>query len=165
LNGTTVIKLNGPGVSDQVQAGAGITYGGALNMVNISGTPLAAGNSFQIFNATGYAGSFTSITPATPGAGLVWDTSQLNIGVVNVVAATSQPVISSTLLLGGNLIFSGTNGVANGSYSVWTTTNLATPFTSWMTLLTNNFDATGSFSVTNPISSDSPQQFYRIQSP
>ena len=165
LNGTTVIKLNGPGVSDQVQAGAGITYGGGLNLVNISGTPLAAGNSFQIFNATGYAGSFASITPATPGAGLVWDTSQLNIGVVNVVAATSQPVISSTLLLGGNLIFSGTNGAANGSYSVWTTTNLATPFTNWMTLLTNTFDATGSFSVTNPIPPGSSQQFYRIQSP
>jgi autotransporter-associated beta strand protein len=165
LNGTTVIKLNGSGVSDQVQAGAGITYGGALNLVNISGTPLAAGNSFHIFNATSYAGSFASITPATPGAGLVWDTSQLNNGVVNVVTATSQPVISSTSLSGGNLVFSGTNGVSNESYSVWTTTNLTVPFTNWVLLLTNTFDAAGAFSVTDIISPDSLQQFYRIQSP
>jgi hypothetical protein len=165
LNGTTVIKLNGSGVNDQIQAGAGITYGGSLNLVNISGAPLAAGNRFQIFNSTSYAGSFANLVPVEPGAGLVWDTSQLNIGVVNVVAATLQPAISSTLLLGGNLIFSGTNGAATGSYSVWTATNLATPFTNWITLLTNTFDATGSFSVTNPISFGSPQQFYRIQSP
>ena len=166
LAGTVIIKLNGSGTNDVVQStGAGVTYGGTLNLVNISGTALTAGNSFPIFNATSYAGSFASITPATPGAGLVWDTSQLNIGVVNVAAATSQPVISSTFVSDGNLIFSGTNGVANRNYSVWTTTNLATPFTNWMTLLTNTFDATGSFSVTNLIFPGSPQQFYRIQSP
>jgi hypothetical protein len=164
LNGTTVIKLDGSGINDEVQAGAGITYGGTLNLVNISGSPLANGNSFNIFSANTYSGSFANITPATPGAGLAWDTSQLNTGFISVVV-TSQPVINSTMVSGGNLIFSGTNGVANGNYSVWTTTNLATPFTNWLTLLTNTFDAMGSFSVTNPISLGSPQQFYRIQSP
>ncbi|HMD55565.1 MAG TPA: hypothetical protein VKJ65_13535, partial [Phycisphaerae bacterium] len=165
LNGTTVIKLDGSGVNDEVQAGAGITYGGTLNLVNISGAPLAVGNSFQIFSAASYAGSFANIVPATPGAGLAWGTSQLNIGFLNVVAAPSQPVISSTIVSGGNLIFSGTNGVANGTYYVLTSTNLATPLANWTPLVTNTFDANGGFSVTNAITSGTPQLFYCIQLP
>jgi hypothetical protein len=164
LNGTTVIKLNGSGVNDQVQAGAGITYGGTLNLVNISGAPLAVGNSFQIASAASYAGSFASITPATPGAGLAWDTTQLNtLGSIGVVAGPSQPRINSVVVSGGSLILSGTNGTAGGSYSVLTTTNLATPLTNWTALFTNTFDGTGAFSVTNPVSAGTPQRFYNIK--
>ena len=166
LNGTTVIKLNGSGISDEVQAsGAGITYGGTLSLNNISGAPLTAGNNFKIFSATSYTGSFANITPGTPGAGLAWDTSQLNTGFLNVVVAPSQPVVNSVLLSGGSLIFSGTNGAAGGSYSVLTTTNLATPLANWSSVATNSFDATGAFSVTNAITPGSPQQFYHILSP
>ena len=153
LTGTSTLKLNGSGVNDQVQAGTSITYGGTLNLVNISGAPLANGNSFQIFNATSYTGSFTSITPAQPGAGLAWDTSQLNtLGFIGLAGCASQPVVNSVRVSGGNLIFSGTNGTASQSYSVLTTTNLATPIANWVPLLTNNFDGTGAFSVTNAIS-------------
>ena len=164
LNGTTTLKLNGSGVNDQIQAGAGITFGGTLILTNISGTPLANGNSFQIFNAASYtAGSYT-ITPSTPGAGLAWDTSQLNtFGIINVVAAASQPVIGGTKVSGGNLIFSGTGGTANGNYWVLTATNLATPFGSWPTQATYTYDATGAFSVTNAISPGTAQRFYRIK--
>jgi hypothetical protein len=160
LLGTTTIKLNGSGVNDQVQAGAGITYGGALNLVNISATVLAISNSFQIFNAASYAGSFTNITPATPGTGLMWDTSHLNIGLLKV---TTAPVISSTKISGGNLIFSGTCGTTNGSYLVLTSTNLAVPLMNWTVSTTNNFDGTGGFSATNAIDPGTPQMFYRIQ--
>ncbi len=160
LNGTTVMKLNGSGVNDQVQAGAGITYGGTLSLINISGSPFAAGNSFQIFSAASYTGSFANITPATPGAGLAWDTSQLNTGFLNVV---SQPVINSTKVAGGNFIFSGTNGTAGRNYSVLTATNITTPLPNWTALATNSFDGTGAFSVTNAISGGTPRRFYRIK--
>jgi hypothetical protein len=164
LGGTTTLKLNGSGVNDQVQAGTSITYGGTLNLVNISGAPLANGNSFQIFNAPSYIPGSYTITPTTPGAGLAWDTSQLNtLGFINVVAAASQPVIGSTKVSGGNLIFSGTGGTANGNYWVLTATNLATPFGSWPTQATYTYDATGAFSVTNAISPGTPARFYRIK--
>jgi autotransporter-associated beta strand protein len=164
LNGTTVVKLNGSGINDEVVAGGGITYGGTLNLVNISGAPLANGNSFQIFSAASYSGSFANITPATPGAGLAWDISQLNSGIISVVVP-SQPVISSTEVSGGNLIFSGTNGVANGTYYVLASTNLATPLTNWTVLSTNTFGAPGTFTVTNAINPGTPQLFYLIQLP
>jgi autotransporter-associated beta strand protein len=163
LNGTTVLKLDGSGVNDEVQAGGGITYGGTLELVNISGSPYAAGNSFQIFSGTSYSNSFASIVPATPGSGLAWDTSQLNIGFLNVVAASSQPVIGSTRASGGNLIFSGTGGSANGTYYVLTTTNLTNSLSNWTVVSTNSFDGSGNFSVTNAINPATPQRFYIIR--
>ncbi|HXI70984.1 MAG TPA: LamG-like jellyroll fold domain-containing protein [Verrucomicrobiae bacterium] len=165
LHGTTTLKLNGSGVNDQVQAGTSVTYGGTLNLVNVSGAPLANGNSFQVFSAASYSGSFTSITPATPGAGLAWDTSQLNtFGFINVVSSTgSGPVIGSTTVSGGNLIFSGTGGTANGSYAVLTATNIATPLINWTSLVTNSFNGVGAFSVTNAILPGTPQRFYSIK--
>ena len=164
LNGTTTLKLNGSGVNDQVQAGTSITYGGTLNLVNISGSPLANGNSFQIFNAPSYIPGSYTITPATPGAGLAWDTSQLNtFGTIGVMIAPPQPVINNVVLSGGNLVINGTGGTANGNYWVITATNLTTPFGSWPTQAAYTYDATGAFSVTNAVSPGTPARFYRIK--
>jgi hypothetical protein len=160
LNGNTVIKLDGSGSNDMVQAGGNISYGGTLNLANISGSPLAAGNSFKVFSAANYSGSFSSITPSTPGAGLAWDTTQLNTGVINVLVGSSGPVISSTKASGGNLIFSGTGGTASGTYYVLSTTNL---FKSWIIIATNSYDASGNFTVTNSIVPGVPLKFYRIE--
>jgi hypothetical protein len=146
-----------------VQSDAGITYGGTLSLLNISGSPLAVGDSFQIFNAASYAGSFASINPPTPGSGLAWNISQLNSGLLSVMAAAPQPVINGVAIAAGNLIFSGTNGTAGGLFHVLATTNLATPLTNWVALTTNSFNANGSFSVTNAITPGTPQEFYLIE--
>ncbi len=96
LNGTTIIKLDGTGVNDVLQANGSITYGGTLILTNISGSPLVAGNSFQVFNAFNRSGSFLTITPPTPGTGLAWDLSHLSSGQINgVITATTKPVIGS----------------------------------------------------------------------
>jgi len=165
LSGTTLMDLNQTaGTRDQITC-ASITYGGTLSLNNLAGT-LAAGNSFKLFNASSYSGSFANVTPATPGSGLAWDLSQLNtFGTIGVMTAQAQPVIGSTKVSGTNLIFSGTGGTANGNYWVLTSTNLATPFGSWPTQATSTYDATGAFSVTNAISPGTPQRFYRIKQP
>jgi autotransporter-associated beta strand protein len=161
LNGTTVIKLNGSGVNDVVGSASGITYGGTLNLVNISGAPYAAGNSFQIFSAASYGGNFAGIVPATPGAGLVWDTSQLNIGFLNVIAGSTPPTISSHSVVNGNLIFGGSGGPANGNYVVLSTTNAAAKLATWTPVITNSFDGSGNFSATNAIGTG--QHYYAIK--
>ncbi|MGH7990311.1 MAG: hypothetical protein ACREDS_09015, partial [Limisphaerales bacterium] len=163
LNGTTALKLDGSGVNDEVEAGGGITYGGTLNLENISGSPLAVGDSFQLFSGTSYSGSF-NIVPATPGAGLAWDTSQLNtLGFLNVAAA-ARPVIGGVKVSNGSLIFSGTGGTANGTYYVLSTTNLTNALPDWTVLSTNTFDGSGTFNVTNAINSGNPQRFYFLES-
>jgi autotransporter-associated beta strand protein len=165
LSGTTVIKLDGSGSNDVIQAAANITYGGTLNLVNVSGLPMASGNSFQVFSAASYTSSFAHITPATPGPGLAWNTTQLNAGLITVTVAPSQPVISNTKVLGGNLIFGGTNGSPLAGYSVLTTTNITTPLANWTLSSTGSFDSSGAFSVTNTISAGSAQRFYMIRMP
>jgi len=129
LAGTTVIKLNGNGGNDVLQSSSSIHYGGTLNLVNISGSPMAAGQSFQLFSAGTLSGSFASITPTVPGTGLAWDTSQLSNGLISVITV---PVITSTKVSGGNLILSGTGGTANGNYVVLSSTNVVTPLINWV---------------------------------
>ncbi|HEY1787724.1 MAG TPA: hypothetical protein VGJ73_06185, partial [Verrucomicrobiae bacterium] len=162
LNGTTVIKLDGTS-NDVIEAAANIMYGGTLNLANISGAPLTAGNSFQIFNAATYSGSFSSITPATPGSGLTWNTSQLSSGIISVVGGPNGPVVGSAKVAGGNFIFSGSGGVTNGTYYVLTSTNLLTPLPGWTPIATNMYDGSGNFSVTNPLSASNHQRFYIIK--
>jgi fibronectin-binding autotransporter adhesin len=163
LGGATVIKL-GSGTNDVVQAGGNISYGGTLNLVNASGAPLAAGNSFHIFTAAGFSGSFAAgIVPTTPGPGLVWDTTQLGSGIISVATGASQPVLGGAAISSGNFIFSGSNGPANGNYVVLTTTNLATALTNWTPLVTNAFDSNGAFHYTNGVDTTVPHHFYTIK--
>ena len=162
LSGTTLMDLNQTaGTHDQI-VGASITYGGTLSLNNLAGT-LTAGDSFKLFNASSYHGSFANVTPATPGSGLAWDLSQLNSGFVNVVSA-SGPVLNNPQISGGNLILSGTGGTNNGPYHVLTSTNLATPLASWIILANGTFDASGNFSSTNAVGT-AKQQFYVIKQP
>jgi fibronectin-binding autotransporter adhesin len=164
LSGTTLMDLNQTaGTHDQI-VGASISYGGTLSLNNLAGT-LIAGNSFKLFNASSYHGSFAIVTPSTPGAGLAWDLSQLNSGFVNVVAASGTgPVVNNPQIIGGNLILSGTGGTNNGPYHVLTSTNLATPLPSWIILTNGTFDASGNFSSTNAVGT-AKQQFYIIKQP
>jgi hypothetical protein len=161
LAGTTIIKLNGSGTNDAVTSFGTINYGGTLNLLNISGAPLAIGDSFHIFNAGTINGAFSFIS--SPGPGLAWDTTQLSSGVLTVIAGASQPVISSSAVSGGNFIFSGTNGSAGSKYVVLTSTNIAAPLASWAPLVTNTFDGSGAFHETNAIVSGRAQHFFLIQ--
>jgi len=160
LGGNTVMKLDGSGVSDEIISATRINYGGTLIVANVSGSPLAAGNSFQLFSAPTLSGTFT-ISPSIPGPGLVWDTSQLAVnGSLNIIAGSS-PVIKNVQYTSGNLIFSGTGGLANANYVVYASTNLAT--TNWIPVETNAFGASGNFNVTNAVNVRTPQTFYRIK--
>jgi autotransporter-associated beta strand protein len=91
LHGTTYIEVNKATATtnDQLFAGGTVAYDGTLLVTNL-GTAFVAGDSFKIFSASGlpaYSGAFTSIIPATPGAGLAWDTNALaTSGTLNVVA-------------------------------------------------------------------------------
>lgn len=159
LEGVTDIKLDGT-TNDVVQAGGTLTFGGTLNLANV-GAALAAGNSFKIFNAATYTGSFSTISPASPGAGLAWNTSQLGSGVLSVVTGSSGAVITSTKVSGGNFIFGGTGGTASAPFDVLSTSNLLTG--PWITNGTGAFDSSGNFSATNAIVPGVHQEFYQIK--
>jgi hypothetical protein len=105
----------------------------------------------------------------------LWDGTTLTVSGsfnVNLNAMQSKlfrfalpppPVISNVTLSGDSLVFSGANGVANGSYTVLVSTNITAALTKWTALQTNSFDAGGSFHATNAICPGYAKQFYRIQ--
>lgn len=162
LNGTTVIKLTA-GTNDVIQAGGQIVFGGTLKFASLSSPPVV-GDSYKVFNAVGYSGAFTNIVPATQGLGLAWDLSQLNAGRVGVVSVPiTPPAITETMLAPAGLVFAGTGGVPGLTFHVLSTTNLSASLSNWLVAGTNTFDATGNFRLTNPISPNIPQQFYRLR--
>ena len=78
-----------------------LTCGGTL-IVNALGTGYQVGDSFKVFAATNYVGVFTTVTPASPAPGLVWDTSQLGAGVLTVAAGPPQTGLAA--IFGDNMV-------------------------------------------------------------
>jgi autotransporter-associated beta strand protein len=168
LQGNALMKLNpATGTNDVINVvnGNTITLGGTLTLMNVSASPFAGGNSFQLFNAAAYSGSFTNIVPATPGTGLAWDTNNLPNGVLAVISvAVPQPVITSVSLSGTNIIINGSNGLAGEQYHILTSTNVALPLSSWTVLPAGTFSG-ATFSLTNGIDLNAPRGFYIIRVP
>ena len=77
----------------------------------------------------------------------------------------SVPLFAQPMVRSGNLILTGTDGSANCSYRLLTSTNVALPAFSWTPVLTNTFGSDGSFSNTVPIASSARQSFYRLITP
>jgi autotransporter-associated beta strand protein len=163
LLGTTRMELNrATATNDVLQVGGTLNYGGTLALANPGGA-LIAGDSFKMFNAAFYAGAFAMITPATPGPGLIWDTSQLAVNGTLKVAVAPAPFFTTMTLAGTNAVFSGTNGPRDGIYWVRASTNIALPVNAWPVIGTNSFDSNGGFGVTNPIDPAANQLFYLLQ--
>jgi autotransporter-associated beta strand protein len=116
LSGTTSIEVDkGAGqTSDQVLGITTLTEGGTLQVSNL-GAALAAGDSFPVFTATIYSGSFATVTPS-PGAGLAWDTEMLRTnGVLRVHNAPVAGNDSAGAQLGQTITIPVTKLIGNDS--------------------------------------------------
>lgn len=161
------LELNAAALTnDTVKTVGAIAYNGTLIVSNTAGT-LTAGQSFKLFEAPGYSGSFTVITLPTLVANLAWTNRLATDGTIAVfsTAPATPPVFNSVITSGSNLVLSGTNGPANSAYYVLSATNVALPVASWSRIATNNFNGSGNFAFTNAIVPGIPQQFYRLQLP
>jgi fibronectin-binding autotransporter adhesin len=169
LAGLTAMELNaGTSASDQINCTNTITYGGALTVTNINGT-LAAGQSFRLFRAGGYAGAFSSLTLPTnqlPANAYWTNTLALNGTIAVVSAVIPHPVVTSITLNGLNATINATNGAPGATFLVLSSTNVSLPLSNWTALATNVFDVNGNivnYTVTNGVSG--PQRFYLLQVP
>jgi hypothetical protein len=135
------ISRNGATLTnDQLQVAGTLTYGGPLTVSDLGPSALAAGNSFQVFSASGYSGAFTSVTLPPLSAGLTWTNKLLVNGSIQVLSVLSSR-IGNIAQSGTNVVISGTNGPPNGTYFVLASTNISLPLTNWAPVLTNQFDA------------------------
>ena len=117
LAGTVVMELSksvgGATTNDLLAVSTALTYAGALVVTNIGTNALAVGDSFKLFNAPSYAGSFSSTTLSALAGSLIWNTSTLtNNGTISVGSTpviTNQPQ-SVTVYVNSNATFSVTAG-------------------------------------------------------
>jgi autotransporter-associated beta strand protein len=166
LNGNVIIELDkANGANDVLHSGSALGFGGTLTLAN-SGA-LATGDSFKIFDAASYNGTFANIIPTSPGGGLTWDTSSLNIDGTIKVSGTSIPQahITGTILANGSLTITGTGGTAGQGYSVIASSDIALSIANWTAVANGTFNANGSFSIIIPFDSNSAQRFLSVRVP
>ena len=80
---------------DQISGVTALTYGGTLVITNLAGT-LTTSDTFPLFSAGSYSGTFASIIPASPGAGLSWNTSTLAVDGTLRIATGGGPATNPT---------------------------------------------------------------------
>jgi autotransporter-associated beta strand protein len=153
-----------PLTNDVAKVFGTLTNGGTLIVTNIGATALAAGDSFKLFNAASYSGTFANIVLPSLPAGLGWNTNGINTNGSLAVVVASKPVIGPVAFSGNSLVMSGSGGVANASYYLLASTNIAKPLSNWARLLTNQFDNNGNFNFTNATGTNA-QNYYLLQVP
>jgi len=173
LNGNVVmdLKLGGAVTNDEIVAPA-ISATGTLTVTNL-GADLQTGNKFQLFSlpVAGFASVNLPLANATGNKTYQWRNDLAVNGSITltnliVAAPTTNANITSVSLSGTNLLVHGTNNnVPNTGfhYVVLATTNLTTALSNWTRVVTNPFNANGTFDYTNPIVPGTARQFIDVQ--
>jgi hypothetical protein len=133
LNGTNLMQLNrtnSPSSDRLTISGQQVAYGGALTVQNL-GPALVAGDSFQIFSASSYSGTFTSITLPTLGANLAWTNTLSSNGAIAVISTGPgvRPRLTNSVS-GGSLVLSW-DTVGSPGYALQAQTNSGGLGTNW----------------------------------
>jgi fibronectin-binding autotransporter adhesin len=161
LAGNVAIAINkslSPSCGNVVVIGSLANSGSGVVKITNLGSRLAAGDKFQVLNQP-VTGNALQVT----GGGAIWANNLAVDGTISVVSVP-VPVINSAFISGTNIVLAGTNGYPSDGYVLLSSTNVALPITNWTHVLTNSYDGSGNFSVTNAITTNVPQQFYLLQS-
>lgn len=158
----TVMEVNKTAnTSDLVTGATSISYGGTLVLKNLSGA-LQAGDTFTLFSAGSYSGSFNNVVSQTPNQTVTWDLSQLAVnGSVKVATAVAAPVALAPVVSGGHVNLSWPAGQIG-----WELEEQSNPLT--IGLGTNWVAVPGSTAtnqVSLPLDSTVPSEFFRLVFP
>ncbi|MGD1088567.1 MAG: glycoside hydrolase family 2 TIM barrel-domain containing protein [Verrucomicrobiota bacterium] len=104
----TTMRVQTGSIEDQAVNGGMVTYGGTLTVTNVGGA-LVAGDTFKLFTAASYTGSFAITNLPALGNNLIWINTLSNNGTL-AVAAISTAVVTN--LPAGNV--QGTFATLNG---------------------------------------------------
>ena len=116
LSGTVAMQSNAStGASTNVQGISALTYGGTLNVTNLSGT-FAAGNTYTLFSAASYSGSLATINLPTLPSGLVWNTANLAVNGAILVSGSLPGGWSGQDI--GSVGVTGSSSYGGGVYTV-----------------------------------------------
>lgn len=162
LNGTVLAEVDrngGTPLADLVSVtGNPIVYGGSLTITN-TGVPLQAGDTFTLFNASGYSGGF-SIVARTPGQIVTWNTASLTVnGTISVGTVTSAAI--TAVKNGNNLELAWPLEAIGAQLQIQTNTLSVGISDNWSPVT----GSTASNSVSVPIDPANPTVFLRLVYP
>ncbi len=159
---TTMVQVrHSPRTNDAAIVTGTLAEGGTLNVADGGAGGFAAGDSFRLFNAGGFSGTFSNFVLPSLAGNLAWNTSPIKTnGTLSIVVLTA-PLISNVRLSGTNFVISGAGGAINWPYVVLAATNLTS--LAWTPVATNQFDANGNFNFTNAMTPGQTQLFYKLQ--
>lgn len=169
IGGTTVVldpnsQIIGSGTNKMLSAISSLVGGGTIRLGALPA--FTGGETFQLFGSAAYSGTFGSIIPATPGAGLTWDTTSLNTAGVLAVQVGSGTATNPTNIVatvgGGNLTL--TWPASHIGWTLQTQTNsrsvgLIPATNAWF----NVSGSTTTNQVVIPVSPSEPTVFYRLK--
>lgn len=159
LNDNSILPFTLGTNSDAVTVGGDLFLTGKLSITNAAG--FGAG-SYPLFTCVG-ALTFDNLVLVAAPAGYNYSFDTNSTGIVKlVVALPPSPVIGSSVVKSGKMVFAGSGGTPGATFYVVTSTNLAAPAANWNRIFTNQFDGSGNFAVTNPPATNR-QSFYRLQ--
>ena len=152
--GTDWMKLNRAASpnSDRIVCSTGqiFHFGEALIVTNI-GAPLQVNDTFTLFG--GSMSGFNSYSSITLPGYYTWDTSQLSVNnSIKVTGILPHPSVTKTDfsgLAGGAITFYTTNGILDTAVNVLSTTNLASPLSSWTVVTNTTFNSYGDLNDPN----------------
>jgi fibronectin-binding autotransporter adhesin len=161
LAGTTTMEIDGTaGANDAVVGLSAVTYGGTLNVNNLTGTP-APGAKFTLFSAVDHLGSFAVVNLPNISP-LSWN-NLLNVdgSIVAVSGVSLTPVYLTNAVSGTNLVLTWPSDHTGWRLLVQTN-NLNLGISS----KTNDWGTVPGSTTTNqvwlPINTAKPTEFYRL---
>jgi hypothetical protein len=119
-------------------------------MTNYTDAGVAIGPTYYyVVSALDQFGESTNSTPAS----------------ATLVLPGYHPAITQTVYQNGNMLISLSGGQPNAPFTILASTNVCLPFGQWTPIASNSFDSTGAFTFTNIPDPNSPQLYYRLQTP
>jgi len=165
---THLARLNkSANTNDLVRGLTQVQYAGTLVLTNLAGS-LAANDSFKLFDAAGaaYSGSFASVVPATPGAGLTWDLTHLTTdGTVRVASGGVDLTPINVTAVFTNSSVSLSWPANHIGWRLQTQTNALNVGLSTNWFLWTASDVTTTNAIVIPINTSNKSVFYRLVSP
>jgi autotransporter-associated beta strand protein len=153
------IDKSHPQTNDALVVSDTLGLGGTLTVTNI-GMPLAANDTFKVFNAHTVSGNFGLVKLPALGAGLAWNTALLNSGTLSVTAVAGPQFGPVAQTADGNFHFSAT-GAAGVTYELDAAANIAPPV-AWSFVTNAVADQSGQFELWDLQATNFPQRFYRL---
>jgi autotransporter-associated beta strand protein len=165
-SGKTLLELNRTNAqtSDRITVSGTLVYAGTLTVTNI-GPALQAGDSFQLFSASGYSGAFNTTNLPALGSGLVWSNSLAANGKMAVVSTVSLVPTNVVLVVSGANLTLSWPADHTGWRLLMQTNNLGFGISA----NTNDWMTVGNSQLTNqvglPLDLTLPGEFFRLVFP